>query len=344
MVGLFGLLVLVLTRTDGGSGGDDPEATATTRRTGPVTWHVAADANGGGDGSSAEPFDSIADGVSRAQPGDTVAVGPGRYREIVASARHGRPDAPIKIIGTKAAIEGGGGERLVRIEHDHIVFSGFEVSQARNLVWIVGVTGVRILDNVLHDAGGECLRMRYFSQDNEVARNHIRDCGQEGFDVTEHRKNGEGIYVGTAPEQLDRNPTNDPDASDRNWIHDNVIQTPAECIDIKEGASDNRIEHNTCTAGEDPDSGGLSSRGRGTVFVGNTSTGHVGAGIRLGGDTDDDGTGSIVRDNILSGNEGFGLKVLRLPQGLICGNSVTDNEAGATTNPALRPAAPCPVQ
>lgn len=281
-------------------------------------WHVAAGAPEGGDGSAQRPLSTIAAGLDAAQPGDTVRVAAGTYRTPVTTTKAGRPEAPIRIVGSGARLEGDGDGRFVQILHSHVTLEGFDLSNADKLVWVQEATGVRILGNVLHDAGGECVRLKYLAAGNEVAGNHIAACGLRNFDLGADRKNGEGIYIGTAPEQLDRNATRRPDASSLNWVHDNVINTPAECVDVKEAATGNVIERNRCSGGADPD----------------------GAGIRLGGDDPDDGTLSVVRGNRLSGNRGYGLKVQRLPQGLICGNDAGDNQQGGTNGP-IDPAGPC---
>ncbi|MGH9000511.1 MAG: NosD domain-containing protein, partial [Acidimicrobiia bacterium] len=205
-------------------------------------------------------------------------------------------------------------------------------------LWIFGASGVRIANNVIRDAAGECLRIKYQAAGNEIVGNRIEDCGGD-FDADDDEKNGEGIYIGTSPEQLDRNPTGEADASDRNWVHGNVIDTPAECVDIKEGASENVVEHNRCSGGEDPDGAGLSSRGNGNIFRHNISRGHDGAGIRLGGDTMSDGVDNVVVANRFEDNDGFGVKVQRSPQRQLCGNELSGNDDHH--NGPVDPAAPC---
>lgn len=124
-------------------------------------------------------------------------------------------------------------------------------------------------------------------------------------------KNGEGIYLGTALEQLNdgKNPTSDIDVSSGNWIHDNNIVTEGnECVDIKEGSRQNIVENNSCTGQKDPESAGLNSRGDENVFRYNQVFDNLGAGVRLGGDTPNDGSNNDVYGNNIYNNAGGGIK------------------------------------
>jgi hypothetical protein len=304
------------------------------------TLYVAAAADSGGDGSADRPFGAIQDALAKAEPGDTVMVGPGTYPGVVRSVRSGEPQAPIRVVGEGASIVGEGADHVIELDHDYLELSGFEISDGGKLIYAMGASHTKVLDNWLHDAEGECIRFKYNSVENEIAHNRIERCGLVAFDLSEDVKNGEGIYIGTAPEQLDDNPDDQPDASSRNWIHHNVLVTPAECVDIKEYAQGNLVEHNDCTGGQDPDGAGFSSRGLGTIFTNNLSTGNIGAGIRLGGDEPSDGTDSVVSANRLIGNDGYGLAVHSTPQASLCGNEVRDNGEGAT-NSDVNPEAPC---
>jgi len=81
---------------------------------------------------------------------------------------------------------------------------------------------VRLLGNRLHDAGGECVRLKDFAQRNEVAGNAIARCGRVRFDLAKGAKNGEGVYIGTAPEQAGGR----PDRSDGNLVHHTGSRPP----------------------------------------------------------------------------------------------------------------------
>lgn len=329
--------------------------------------HVRVNARTGGDGSVAAPFNSIQAALEAAQPGDTVRVGPGTYPGPVRTVRAGTTPKPIWLLGDRARIvppaggfpappsaealaaEGEAAEdadpgKLVTIGHDHVVLSGFDIGGGNKNVWVFRANYVRILHNTIHDAQGECVRVKYFSSHNEIAYNTVARCGLGNFTPTAKVKNGEAVYIGTAPEQRGRkNPTAEPDRSSFNHVHDNDISPRAECVDVKEGASGNVVRRNTCQRGEDPNGAGFSSRGTGTSFIDNISRDHAGAGIRLGGDRPADGGRSVVRGNRLTGNRGVGIKVQTSePQTAICENATSANAGGPSNVKALDPSAPCP--
>lgn len=126
------------------------------------------------------------------------------------------------------------------------------------------MTGLKVINMTFKNAAGECLRLRYFAKNNEVAQSNFTNCGVLDFRFSGGGKNGEAIYIGTAPEQWGQfgAPTNHADESNNNWIHDNIINTLGnECVDIKERSMGNIVERNDCTGQKDPDSAGFDSRG-----------------------------------------------------------------------------------
>ena len=54
--------------------------------------------NNSGDGSKEKPFGTISEAAAIAQPGDTVHVAPGVYREYVSPANGGTEDARITYV------------------------------------------------------------------------------------------------------------------------------------------------------------------------------------------------------------------------------------------------------
>ena len=274
---------------------------------------------------------------------------PGIYLQDVVTRRDGLPNQPIVITGSKqAVVQGEKNARIFEINHSFITLDGFTIdghykaeetksAYRDKLIYVIGKapkqgpSNVKILNMEIKNAGGECIRFRYFSQYNEVAYNQITRCGVIDFEFDGNGKNGEAIYIGTAPEQRNdgKNPTKDVDASHNNWIHHNTINTQGnECVDIKEGSSLNLVEYNSCTGQKDSESGGLDARGENNVFRYNTIYDNLGVGVRLGGDKKFDGTNNTVYENTINNNKSGGIKFQRIPQGTVCGNKMEGNEKG----------------
>lgn len=292
---------------------------------------------------------TIQKALDLAQPGEVILLEKGEYLQNFISRRNGAPEKPIVIEGTREAVVKGGqeGNRIIEINHDYINLQGFTVDGLRGppdkkesykdkLIYALGienrngVNGLKITGMEIKNAGGECVRLRYFAQKNEVSNNVIKNCGIYDFKFGngEDGKNGEGIYVGTAPEQTKdgKNETKDRDESNGNWIHNNMIDTQGnECVDIKESSSGNIVENNKCTGQKDPQSAGIDARGSNNTIRKNEIYSNVGAGVRLGGDKDEDGTDNVVVENIIRNNEGGGVKLEQYPQGEICRNTFIDN-------------------
>lgn len=306
--------------------------------------------NNSGTNSSA-PFKSIQKAVDLAQPGDVITLAPGEYFQDVVTKRNGTAKAPITITGpADAVIKGDGDARIFEVHHDYLTFNGFTLDGLAGdpntrdgyrdkLMYVLGaapfdgVTGLKVLNMTFRNAGGECLRMRYFVQKSEIANSTFVTCGVHDFRFKAGGKNGEAIYIGTAPEQRGdgKNPNSAPDQSNNNWIHHNTFNTQGnECVDIKEASTNNMVENNVCTGQKDPESAGFDSRGSGNTFRYNTSYGNVGAGFRLGGDAATDGTGNNIYGNTIRDNGAGGISIQRTPQRAICGNTLSNNQGGDT--------------
>lgn len=303
----------------------------------------------GSGNSSDSPLQTIQVAVDKAQPGDTINLAPGTYLQDIVSKTDGTQSQPITITGsTDTIVKGGGRGRIIEINHNYLVLNGFTVNglwgngksvddYRVKLIYAQGkgnksgVEGLKILNMRLENAGGECIRLRYFNRDIEIAFNEIENCGVKDFQFESmENKNGEGIYIGTAPEQTidGKNPTRDLDESANIWIHDNKIDTQGnECVGTKEGSREITVENNSCTGQKDPDSAGLDFRGDDNIIRYNKVFGSKGAGIRLGGDTPSDGSNNQVYGNNLTNNNG-GIKIQAKNQQQICGNTMTNNTGG----------------
>ncbi|MGH2933965.1 MAG: right-handed parallel beta-helix repeat-containing protein [Gaiellaceae bacterium] len=293
-------------------------------------------------GTKARPLRSIEDALRRARPGDTIHVAPGDYRERLVTVHSGAAGAPITLAGSRGArITGDGSGRQIQIRNDYITVRGLTVGDADKLIWIEGAHHVEIVDDRLENGGGECIRIKYFSTHVLIAHDTIDHCGLTGFDLARNEHNGEGVYIGTDPGQLARNPSHSPDASDHNVVTGNTIATyAAECVDIKEAAEHNLVAGNDCSHSRDPNGSGFDARGNDNTFRGNVSAANAGAGIRFGG-YHGQGIHETAVGNVAVGNAGFGFLVLRRPQGRICGNVVRQSGRGVVNVAGIDPTARC---
>lgn len=341
-----------------------------------TTWYVAPTGNDSAAGRApATAFATVQKAVDMANPGDTIRLADGVYFQdvVIGVEDSGEANAPILITGGPAAIiKGNGDSRIVEINGDYLTLDGFTIDgeyapglyrdkliYATGTVGGDGVVGLRILHMTLQNAGGECVRLRYFSQQNEIAYNTITSCGQYDFGgivgcKTDGDKNGEGVYIGTAVNQ--RGIGNLPDPSNANWVHHNTINTQGnECVDIKEGAFYNIVEDNDCTGQKDDDSAGFDSRSDWNIFRRNQSYNNCGAGIRFGGHTialsdapdfgRTYGINNDAYDNDIHDNLKGGIKFMQKPQSRICGNTMANNTGGnsvGTYKNDFHPTDPCP--
>jgi hypothetical protein len=332
-----------------------------------TTYYVSPTGTDAASGTSpGTPFGTIQHAVDLAQPGVVIQLATGNYYQDIVSQRSGSLNAPITITGPASAIvHGGGSSHIVDIHHNHLTLQGFtidglfgsptEMNGYRNkLLYVIGtrpregVSGLRVLSMTFRNAGGECLRLRYFAQHNEVAYSSFTNCGVYDFRFHAGTKNGEGIYIGTSPLQIHngRNPTTHRDPSSDNWIHHNTFNTQGnECVDIKEASFGNIVEFNRCTGQQDPKSGGFDARGNNNIFRYNEIYGNVGAGVRLGGQTTKDGILNAVYGNHIHDNQAGGIKFQRAVQAQICDNTMSNNAGDdfrGAADVAQTPRAQCP--
>lgn len=333
-----------------------------------TNYYVSPSGSDSNSGTSlGSPFQTIQKAVDLAQPGDTINLASGTYNQDILSRRNGTASAPITLTGpSNAIIKGGGNGRVFEINHDYLTLDGFTMdgrvsssSYRDKLVFAIGtevrdgVSGLRVLNMTFRNAGGECLRLRYFAQNNEIAYSTFLNCGQDDYPGGEWAgggKNGEAIYIGTSNNQWGdgKNPTNEPDQSNNNWVHNNFMNTQGnECVDVKEGSTGNIIEYNECTGQKDENSAGLNSRGDGNTFRYNETYGNVGGGVRLGGalvDGEQYGKNNDVYDNLIYDNIAGGVKFMVTPQGKVCGNTMSNNTGGDSFGDfadQFDPKAPC---
>ncbi|MGN9914233.1 discoidin domain-containing protein [Phytohabitans sp. LJ34] len=326
-------------------------------------YYVSPTGRDGNTGTSAAaPFATIQKALDTAPSGATIHLASGSYRQDAVTTRTG-----VTVTGPATAVVlGAGGSRVFQVRHDAVTLSGFTVdgrhasgdsasSYRDKLVYVMstsagdGVDRLRILGMTIRNAGGECVRLRYLVTNAEVANSRIGPCGAYDFQFAGGGKNGEGVYIGTAPEQQGQNgaPDGRADVSRDNRVHHNTFDTRGnECVDIKENSTANVVEQNTCTGQLDPESAGFDARGSGNTFRYNTSSGNKGAGIRFGGDRATDGRANNAYGNVIEANAAGGIKFQAAPQGTVCGNTMSGNTKGdsvGTYGGQFRPTQTCPA-
>jgi hypothetical protein len=181
--------------------------------------------------------------LSAAHPGQTIALEPGVYEGNFVASTPGTATAPITLCGSRnAVLEGSGINNGYVLHLDHASYwnvEGFTVQGGQKGVVTDGVTHDLIDGLYVHGTGDEAIHLRSFSSYNVVSHNVIRDTGL----LTSFY--GEGIYVGSANKNWCRYTGCQPDRSNYNRIIDNnIADTTAENIDIKEGTTGGVISGN----------------------------------------------------------------------------------------------------
>jgi hypothetical protein len=145
-----------------------------------ATYFVTPTAPAHAAGRTDQPFRTIASAIAQAQPGDTVVVTPGIYREAIVIQRAGRANGVITIRGLSGAVlqspdanrsysafdfssragyvrvqgfelTGGFAETIfVRAGAHDIELSGLTIHDNKTGIWVAGAARVTIRDTVLH--------------------------------------------------------------------------------------------------------------------------------------------------------------------------------------------------
>jgi hypothetical protein len=181
--------------------------------------------------------------LATAAPGTVILLAPGTYSGRFSATQSGTASAPITLCGSRDAIVDGGGTKsgytLYLNGASWWRLIGFSVQGGQKGLVTDHATHVLIWGLYVHDIGDEGIHLRSFSTDNIVEGVTVRNTGllTAGF--------GEGIYVGSANKNWCKYAGCNPDASDRNIVRNNdIAQTTAENIDIKEGTTGGLIANN----------------------------------------------------------------------------------------------------
>lgn len=303
------------------------------------TLHVSTKGSDTSSGNQSAPLRNIQTALAKADAGDTVVVAGGTYREELQTLRSGTKDAPITIVGAQGSrpvLDLGWSKDGPKFHHSHYVFKNFELKNFNQGIRIEDATNVLVTGNEIHHGKHECVRVRHFAKDNTLEGNTIHDCGYADGKERLQNGNGEGVYVGTAPEQRERN-GGKPDTSTSNKILKNTIYNVTESIDIKEDSSYTLVKGNRVYKNSDSNSGAINVRGDNNRIEENHSSGNSGSGFRAGGDenikdpsgkTHDYGVGNTFRNNTAEKNKAYGYKLMQTKQDFDCSNTSTGNGSG----------------
>jgi Right handed beta helix region len=274
--------------------------------------------------------------LSGAQPGQTIALDPGVYVGDFVASQSGQAGAPITLCGGRGAVLEGESIRHGYVLHldkaSYWRVEGFTVEGGQKGVVTDGVTHDLIEGLYVHGTGDEAIHLRAFSSDNTVSHNVVRDTGL----VTQFY--GEGIYVGSANKNWCRYTGCQPDRSDGNRIIDNnIADTTAENIDIKEGTTGGLIAGNTLSGAGMVSSAATSwvnVKGNDWTIEDNTGTGSIADGFSVHQVYPGWGLDNVFRDNkAILGSSGFGIYVQSSHLGTVvaCDN-VASSAGGGLSN------------
>lgn len=252
------------------------ESPTTTPRKNPNTIFVNSQVGDpGARGTTHDPLDSIHQALERAEPGDTIQVQPGVYRERIEPPRGGQPNNPITIAGPPDAIlkSKPGKYNVVLIRRSHIHITGLTIDGLENpdapenvasysraqLVQVRPPTNTdQHLDDIVvspHRIGNSQKSLVSLERTQNAEVGPFRVIGPAGAkylftDRAGH--NGEIVYLGTSPSNLetDWHPWSEYDQTSGIRVHhiDNSDgYGHSELVNAKLGTHDITVEY--CTDG-----------------------------------------------------------------------------------------------
>lgn len=185
--------------------------------------------------------------LSKARPGDTIALADGVYTGKFTAAVSGTAQAPITIVGSRAAVLTSGrisGGYGLHVTGSYWVISGLSVARSGKGIVLDGSQHTRIRGVDVGNIGDEGVHFRHNSADSSIEDSTVHDTGLKspGF--------GEGIYIGSAHSNwatVMGSPTI-PDRTDRVTVSGNhLVNTAAEGVDVKEGTTGGVLRSNIFT-------------------------------------------------------------------------------------------------
>lgn len=280
--------------------------------------------------------DELRAALGQAQPGAVIHLRDGAYPGGFEIAKAGTMDQPITLCGGRAAVlDGGdtdGGYTLHLRNADHWRLSGFTIHGGQKGLMLDNTRGALIEGLLIHEVGDEALHLRAASSDNIVQGNTIRRTGLR------KRKFGEGIYIGSAESNWCTHSNCGPDRSDRNLIQGNdIADTTAEAIDVKEGTSGGTLRGNTLSgAAMNGADSWVDVKGNDWIIADNVGTDAPEDGFQTHEILDGWGERNTFRGNVATVNSpGYAIRITKKDRDNIvsCTNRATNAGSGLSNVP-----------
>lgn len=274
--------------------------------------------------------------LAAAAPGSAIRLADGVYPGHFTATARTAPDQPITLCGGRGAILDGGAEDDGYTLHlDGAAgwrLAGFTVRGGQKGVMADAAVGNLIEGLAVLEIGDEAIHLRRASTDNVVRGNTIRGTGLR------RDRYGEGIYVGSAESNWCEITACGPDRSDRNLIEGNdVAETTAESVDIKEGTTGGILRANTFSGTEMTESDSwVDVKGNDWTIEGNRGVQAPEDGFQTHTILDGWGVGNVFTGNTAEVNSGgyainiTGSRDEQADNRVGCDNVATDAGEGVT--------------
>lgn len=272
--------------------------------------------------------------LAAAQPGDSIVLKEGIYNGKFIIENSGTENKRIVLSGSRNAILDAGSVSsgyALHLKANYWKFLGFTVRNAMKGIMTDGASNNLIQNVFVTQIGDEAIHLRAFS-----SKNIVRDCDITNTGI-ERPGYGEGIYIGSAYSNWDKNTQGKPDNSDDNQVLNNRIGpgVTAECIDIKEGTTGGIIRGNkfdaTGISGENYADSWIDVKGNNYLIEANVGTNPAGSALVDGYQVNCAyagwGNNNVFKANLSTVNAaGYGINIrLTSNSGQVIGTVVYDN-------------------
>jgi hypothetical protein len=274
--------------------------------------------------------------LAKARPGEEIVLAPGSYDGHFTATVSGTQGAPVTLCGPRSAVlDGGSISNGYTFYLDHVSWwrvEGFTVQGGQKGVMADHSDHDLLYGLYVHSVGDEAIHLREFSSYDTISHCIVRDTGLlvQFF--------GEGIYVGSANKNWCRYTGCAPDASDYDVITgNNIADTTAENIDIKEGTTGGQI------IGNHFDGAGMVAsaatawvnvKGNDWTIADNTGVNSIKDGFQVHQVYPGWGIGNVFRGNdaqVDGPGHGFFVQNSRLQTIVACDNDVSGAALGFST-------------